>query len=83
MILSELKEYLQSNGQASLKDMAVRFDVSEEALAGMLDHFINKGSVKKLETTSCENVCGHKCSACPLQCSEIYVSLETPRTENK
>lgn len=76
MILSELREYLQEHGQASLRDIATRFDVSEEAAEGMLEHWARKGKIKNFENTSCEGVCGHKCSSCPMQCAMIYQWLD-------
>lgn len=73
MILSALKSYLHEKKQASLKDIAAKFDTSETALEGMLAHWERKGLIKKRqEAASCENACGHKCSTCPMQCTQIY-----------
>ena len=72
MILSELSDYLKSRGQASLRDIAVRFDVSEQAAQGMLEHFERKGKVSRLQNSQCSNACGHDCPSCPMQCSLIY-----------
>lgn len=72
MILSDLKDYLKSHEQVSLRDVAVRFDVSETAAEGMLEHWERKGKLKRLENSSCSNICGHNCAACPMQCSMIY-----------
>ncbi len=71
-MLSKIKEYLKEQGQASLRDIAVHFDVSEEAAQGMLEHWERKGKVRRMESASCGGACGHKCSSCPMQCSMIY-----------
>lgn len=72
MILSDLKDYLRSHEQVSLRDVAVRFDVSEAAAAGMLEHWERKGMLKRIDNPSCANVCGHDCASCPMQCSALY-----------
>ncbi len=77
MILSEIKEYLQSQKQASLKDMATKFDVSESALQEMLAHWERKGRIFRLENAHCSNPCNQGCSSCPLQCLMIYQWKET------
>lgn len=72
MILSEIKEYLQTQGQASLKDIAVRFDVSESALIEMIGHWERKGKITHVDNGGCGNPCGQKCSSCPMKCMMVY-----------
>ena len=73
MILSELKSYLCEKKQASLRDLAAKFDTPEDALEGMLEHWERKGVIRRRGDSSCCNgACGHKCSDCPAQCSKIY-----------
>ena len=72
MILSEIKDYLQAQGQASLKDIADKFDLTESALQEMLAHWERKGKIGRLDSSHCVNPCGQKCSSCPLQCLMIY-----------
>ncbi|MBU6953637.1 MULTISPECIES: FeoC-like transcriptional regulator [unclassified Hahella] len=77
MILSEIRDYLQTHKRAALKDMAHRFNTEPDALRGMLDKWIAKGRVEKLPQ-------GTPCSGCT-QCDpgdiEIYVWKETPRVQ--
>ncbi len=47
MILSDLKDYVKSRRQVSLKDAALHFDVEPEAIRGMLEFWVNKGKIRK------------------------------------
>nr|VFJ74348.1 MAG: FeoC like transcriptional regulator [Candidatus Kentron sp. FW] len=68
MILSELREYLRSNGRAAITDMAYHFETEPDAIRGMLEHWIRKGKVRKLpEGTSCGD-----CHECAPENVEIY-----------
>lgn len=69
MILSELRDYLQRNGRASLMHMAYHFDTEPDALRGMLDRLIAKGRVQKLPPA--ESPCSG-CSKCDQAQAEIY-----------
>ena len=57
MILTELKTYLIENKRVPLIDMAHRFDVTPDALKGMLEHWIRKGKVRLLEGSRCSKGC--------------------------
>jgi hypothetical protein len=62
MILSEIRDYLQTQGSASLQDMAHRFDVDPEALRGMLGQWVARGRVvREAAGGECEGCC--KCDA--------------------
>ncbi len=68
MILTQLRDYLKNHGQAPLQDMALTFQIDQEALKPMLEHWIKKGKVEKLpEGTACQG-----CSKCTPQSVEIY-----------
>ncbi len=69
MILSELRDYLQTHRRVALQDMAYRFDTDQDALRGMLQKWISKGRVKKLPTGS---VCSNGCSKCDSASVELY-----------
>ncbi|MGD2118101.1 MAG: FeoC-like transcriptional regulator [Chromatiales bacterium] len=69
MILSELRDYLQSHRRAALQDMAHRFDTDADALRGMLDKWVAKGRVVKLQQGS---VCDSGCCKCDAANIEIY-----------
>ena len=68
MILSEIRDYLQSNGNVSLRDMACRFDIDPEALRGMLGQWVARGRVVR-ETPGAQ--CGGCCKCDPLAL-EVY-----------
>ncbi len=70
MILSELRDYLQSHKRASIVDMAYHFDIDPEALRGMLEKWVTKGRVEKLPMGT---TCGSSsCCQCDPATTEIY-----------
>ncbi|MEE9346324.1 MAG: FeoC-like transcriptional regulator [Methylococcales bacterium] len=69
MILSELKQYIQSNHRVPLKDLSYRFDVEPDALRGMLQRWIDKGRLRILDAGT---PCGGGCNKCAPQDIEIY-----------
>lgn len=80
MILSDIKDYVREQKQVSLKDIAVRFDISESAAIEMIAHWERKGVIRSVhteETTApCSNACGQSCGGCPIQCTMIYQWVE-------
>lgn len=68
MILSQIREYLQTHGSASLQDMAHRFDTDPEAMRGMLGQWVARGRV--VRETSGGN-CG-SCCKCDPATLEVY-----------
>nr|VFK32980.1 MAG: FeoC like transcriptional regulator [Candidatus Kentron sp. MB]VFK35712.1 MAG: FeoC like transcriptional regulator [Candidatus Kentron sp. MB]VFK77451.1 MAG: FeoC like transcriptional regulator [Candidatus Kentron sp. MB] len=70
-MLSELREYLRSHGQAAIIDMAYHFDREPDAIRGMLEHWIRKGRVRKLpQGTACNS--NSNCHKCMPETVEIY-----------
>lgn len=69
MILSDIKEYFSKHPAASLSDLSVRFNVEPEAMRGMLDHWIRKGKLRRLDQSSS---CSNCCSECKSDHLEIY-----------
>ncbi len=69
MILTEVRDYLKSCGQAPLRDMALRFGMEQDALRPLLEHWVNKGKVEKLPSGT---TCGGGCSSCAPQEIEMY-----------
>ena len=69
MILSELRDYLQTHKRAALVDMAYRFDIEPDALRGMLEKWVAKGRVEKLPVGT---TCGSGCCQCDPATTEIY-----------
>ena len=68
MILADIKAYLRQRGQASLADLALHFDSEPEALRGMLEVWIRKGRVRKIQLGGS---CGG-CSECDPTAGETY-----------
>lgn len=68
MTLSDVRNYLSINQQASLRDMAVHFGSDPQALRAMLSKWIAKGKVEKLPSGK---VCGG-CCACDPTALEFY-----------
>ncbi len=59
MTLSELKILVQERGQISLKELSPsHFGSDESAIEAMMDRWIQKGLVKKVEPTKAQ------CSGC-------------------
>ena len=68
LILGELKDYLASNKRVAITDLANRFDVEPDALRGMLQAWIGKGRVRRIDPgCAC---CS--CSGCGETAPEIY-----------
>jgi putative ferrous iron transport protein C len=70
MILAELRNYLEQHGQASLRDMALHFDVEPEVLRGMLQRWIDKGVISR---RGAPPTCGSACSQCDAAAMEWYL----------
>jgi|APTNR8051073442_1049403.scaffolds.fasta_scaffold04533_7 hypothetical protein len=69
MILTDVRQYLCAHGRASLTDLSHRFDVEPEALRTMLDVWVGKGRVRRLDAgPACGSCCG--CAETP---AEVYV----------
>ncbi|WP_363324700.1 FeoC-like transcriptional regulator, partial [Turicimonas muris] len=51
MTLSELKILVQERGQISLKELSLHFGSDESAIEAMMDRWIQKGLVKKVENS--------------------------------
>jgi hypothetical protein len=62
MILTELRTYLKLNKRMPLIDIANHFDVTPDAIKGMLELWIRKAKVRRIEGTTCSKGC---CKADP------------------
>lgn len=69
MIVIQVRDYLKEKGQASLRDMALTFNMEQEALRPILEQWISKGKVEKLPQGT---KCGGGCSSCAPEQIEIY-----------
>ncbi len=81
-VLLDLGAYLKEHENASMRDLCSHFRLEPEALRGMLDHWIRKGRVTRLDfTAGCGcGTCGAKsCGACGIEDSfEIYEWRKRP-----
>ncbi len=77
MILSEVKNYLQARGLASLTDIALHVNADPDAVRGMLERWIRKGKVRKQMATAS---CGSACSACATESIEFYEWTDSATT---
>lgn len=69
-MLSDIRAYLSERGRAPLSDIAARLGVSADAARGMLQHWVRKGKVCRLE--SCP-ACARGCGDCAESAAnEIY-----------
>lgn len=63
-----LKQYLQRQKRSSLLELAAHFEVTPQAMQGMLTHWIRNGKVRILS----ERPCGKSCCQCNVEQLEIY-----------
>ncbi len=76
MILSDIRQYLQQCGQATLSDIALHVDAEPDAVKGMLDVWIRKGRVHK---QMMGGACGTTCSQCDPAATELYLWIDGAR----
>ena len=69
MIVTDVRDYLKQQGQASLRDMALVFNMDQDALRPVVEQWIAKGKVELLPPGS---ACGGSCSACEPETIELY-----------
>lgn len=68
MILLDLRNYLAEHKRVTLTDMSHRFDITQEAACGMMEHWIKKGRVRELSPgTFCAG-----CEGCGPGIRKIY-----------
>ena len=69
MILTQVRDYLKQHRQAPLKDMALTFNMDQQALKPLIEHWIAKGKVEKMPAgTGCQG----GCTSCAPETIEIY-----------
>jgi putative ferrous iron transport protein C len=68
MILAEVRDYLAARRRAPLVDLTARFQVDADALRGMLEHWIRKGRLRRIDADS---ACGG-CCGCAEKLPEVY-----------
>jgi len=69
MILTEIRDYLRTHNQASLRDIALQFSMEQNALRPILEQWIVKGKIIKLPQGT---ACGGGCNSCEPETIEIF-----------
>ena len=75
-MLLDIRDYIRERKQVSLRDLALHFDASPDAVRGMLDKWIEKGRVRKCGAAACGG-CASDCATA--QQEEAYEWVEQPR----
>lgn len=73
-MLIALRDYLKEMKQASLKDVALHFDIPEGAAQGMLEYWISKGRVQSINDIGPACV-QHACGGCHNNCCEATTAV--------
>ena len=73
MILAELRDYMKQHRRALLTEMANRFDVEPDALRSMLERWISKGKIRRIDSAG---ACASGCSKCDPDQIELYVWVD-------
>lgn len=68
MTPSLLKQYLQEHEQASLRDLALHFDVSSEVIKNAMSLWLRKGKVEQSTVSGCDK----GCCQCDSELTTIY-----------
>jgi putative ferrous iron transport protein C len=69
MILADVRDYLATRRRAPLADLTARFQVDADALRGMLEHWIRKGRLRRIDAGA--SACGG-CCGCAEKLPEVY-----------
>lgn len=77
MTPSLLKQYLQERKKASLRDLALHFDASHEAIQNAMALWIRKDKVEVSESSGCDK----GCCQCSTELTTIYHWKETTSTK--
>ena len=78
MTIVGVRDYLKVRHNASLTEIALHFDASEDAVRGVLDQWIAKGRVRRLPMgATCSNA-GSGCG-CGCKMQDIFEYLEPVR----
>jgi hypothetical protein len=74
-MLLEIKQYLTERRHASLRDLSLHFDTDPDAMRGMLDIWIKKGTIRKCDAAACGG-CSSNCETAKMD--EAYETIEQP-----
>jgi hypothetical protein len=67
MILTEIEQYMRQQRRSTLLELSQHFGIEQAALRGMLDQWVCKGKMRKVNVLSkCQKTCD-QCNASELQ----------------
>ena len=68
-ILRRVRRYMELHRRATLGDLALHFNTPAPAMRGMLDTWVRKGRIKRLDVRATCNV------SCPLACDDTAMTI--------
>jgi len=67
MILTEIEQYMRHQQRSTLLELSQHFGIEQVALHGMLDQWVRKGKMRKVNVKSnCQKTCD-QCNASELE----------------
>ncbi|HPY41254.1 MAG TPA: FeoC-like transcriptional regulator [Thiolinea sp.] len=78
MLLSDIRSYLQQRGTASLKDVAVHFDIAPDTAQFALNYWQNKGKIREQAASCGSGSCGGCSSNSSSAAIYTWVKKEVP-----
>lgn len=63
-----LKQYLVDHKQASLRDLALHFDVNAQTIQDAMGFWVRKGKVEQSSVSGCEK----GCCQCDIELTTVY-----------
>ncbi|MBM3551425.1 MAG: DeoR family transcriptional regulator [Alphaproteobacteria bacterium] len=67
-MLMEVKDYLASRREASVRDVAAHFSISQETARALLEHWVRKGKASRLSLEQCRQ--------CALHCGKSWEAYQ-------
>lgn len=76
MLMTDISQYIELNGRASLLDLSRHFQVQESAMQQMLSFWLKKGKIILVDGSASNCNSGKQCSDC-FECNDsahqVYV----------
>lgn len=79
MILIKLKEYVDREREVPLGRLAYHFQMPEDLIANMMEHWVQKGVIRK-QTSQCGQLGSSLCGGCSSNCHTIAMPQNTQKT---
>lgn len=69
MLMTDISQYIELNGRASLLDLSRHFKIQESAMQQMLSFWLKKGKITLVDASQSSCSTGKKCSDC-FECND-------------